>query len=191
MINFLEMTKSELRRKLLAYFFTNPESNLYLREIATILEEDAGNLSKELTRLEKEGVFIATIRGNQKYFSLNKNYPLYKELQAIIFKTIGIEGTLRKVLRKIPGIKFAFIYGSFSKGEQNGLSDIDLAIIGEIDEDKLIEEIEKIEKFLSREINYTLYSQKDWQRMKKMKDTFTANILEEPKIMLIGKENEL
>lgn len=191
MINFLEITKSELRRKLLAYFFTNPESNLYLREIATILKEDPGNLSKELLRLSKEGIFIATVRGNQKYFSLNKNYPLYQELESIISKTIGIEGALKKSLEKIAGIKVAFIYGSFAKGEQNGLSDIDLAIIGEINEEELIEEIAKIEKFLNREINYTLYSPADWARMKKMTDTFTANIFNEPKIMLIGGKDKL
>lgn len=191
MTNFLEITRSELRRKLMAYFYTNPESKLYLREIASILNQDAGNLSKELSRLEEEGIFIAEMRGNQKYFSLNPKYPLYRELKSIIFKTIGIEGSLKTALKKISGIRIAFIYGSFASDKQNGLSDIDLAIIGKIDEDELLKEINKLEKFLNREINYTLYSETDWNRMKKMKDTFTANILDEPKIMLIGGENEL
>lgn len=191
MTNFLEITRSELRRKLMAYFYTNPENKLYLREIASIIKEDVGNLSKELSRLEKEGVFIAEMRGNQKHFSLNQNYPLYKELKSIIFKTIGVEGSLRTALKKINGIRITFIYGSFASGKQNGLSDIDLAIIGKIDENELLKEINKLEKFLDREINYTLYSETDWNQMKKMKDTFTANISDEPKIMLIGGENEL
>ena len=55
MVNFLEMTKSRLRRKLLSFFFTNPDTNLYLREISAILKEDPGNLSKEFNKLEKEG----------------------------------------------------------------------------------------------------------------------------------------
>ncbi len=190
MLDF-EITKSQLRKKLLAYFFTNQESKLYLREIATVLREDAGNLSKELARLGKEGIFISNLRGNQKYFSLNKKYPLYKELEGIIFKTIGVAGTLKKALQRIDGIRFAFIFGSFAKGKQDGLSDIDLAVIGRIDEKKLLVEIETIEKLLNREINYTLYSFADWERMKKMEATFTANILDEPKIMLIGRENEL
>ncbi|MGA2666891.1 MAG: nucleotidyltransferase domain-containing protein [Patescibacteria group bacterium] len=175
----------------MAYFYTNTESKLYLREIASILREDAGNLSKELSHLEEEGIFIAEMRGNQKYFSLNLNYPLYKELKSIIFKTIGIEGSLKTTLRKINGIRIAFIYGSFASDKQNGLSDIDLAIIGKINENGLLKEINKLEKILDREINYTLYSETDWDRMKKMKDTFTANIFDEPKIMLIGGENEL
>lgn len=190
MLNF-EIEKSKLRKKLLAYFFTNQESKLYLREIAVILKEDAGNLSKELARLEKEGIFISDARGNQKYFSLNEKYPIYEELESIIFKTIGVMGALKKMLQGIDGIKFAFIFGSFAKAKQKGLSDIDLAIIGRIDEKKLLEGIETIEKLLNREINYTLYSFADWERMKKMEATFTANILGEPKIMLVGRENEL
>lgn len=190
-MQFLQVTKSKTRSKLLSYFFTNPDSRLYLREIAAILKEDPGNLSKELSRLEKEGIFGAEQRGNQKYFSLNKHYPLYKELESIISKTVGLEGVLKQLLGKISGIKVAFVYGSFAKGAQNGNSDVDLALIGLIDEDELIKELGNIEKLLSREINYTLYSQNDWERMKKMKDTFTNNILDEPKIMLIGREDEL
>lgn len=84
MINFLEITKSVLRRKILAYFFTNPESELYLREIANLINEDPGNLSKELTKLEKEEIFITHKRGNQKYFSLNKNYPLINKIADLV-----------------------------------------------------------------------------------------------------------
>ena len=54
MVNFLEITRSRLRQKLLSYFFTNPNANLYLREIASVLKEDPGNLSKEFAKLEKE-----------------------------------------------------------------------------------------------------------------------------------------
>ena len=191
MINFLELTKSELRQKLLAYFFANPESSLYLRELAIILKEDPSNLSKELVKLEKEGLFIANERGNQKHFMLNKRYPLYNELKSIISKTVGMEKILKERLEKISGIQFAFIYGSLAKNKHNALSDIDLAIIGKINEDKLMEGIATIEKFFNREINYILYSQNDWKSTKKMSDTFTSNIYKEPKIMLIGKEDEL
>lgn len=191
MMQFLEITKSKVRSKLLSHFFTNPDTKLYLREIAAILKEDPGNLSKELTSLGREGIFESESRGNQKYFFLNKEYPLYKELESIIFKTIGIEGTIKDFLEKISGVKFAFIYGSFAKSSQNGHSDIDLAIIGDIDEDKLLEGIAQAEKLLSREINYTLYSPSDWNRMKKTRDMFVNNIISESKIMLIGNDNEL
>jgi len=191
MPNFIDLTKSELRQKLLAFYFTNPESKLYLREVASILHEDPSNLSKELFRLVKEGLFIAEERGNQKYFSLNRHYPLFHEIESIVSKTIGLEGELKKKLSQISGIAFAFIYGSFASARQNTNSDIDLAIIGDIDEQKLLLKINELQEYLNREINYTLYSKNEWDKAKKDTGTFTANIYDEPKIMLIGGKNEL
>jgi len=189
MVNFFEITRSRLRQKVLSYFFTNPEANLYLREIASILKEDPGNLSKELTKLEKEKIFNSLVKGNQKYFSLNKNYPLYKELMSIIFKTIGVEGSLRQIMESLEGIKLSFIYGSFAKNRQNSASDIDLLILGNPEEDKLNERIEDLEKRLQREINYNIYSEEEYKKRIKKRDSFILNILKSPKIILKGKIN--
>ncbi|MBN1522767.1 MAG: winged helix-turn-helix transcriptional regulator [Candidatus Aureabacteria bacterium] len=87
----MEILRSPLRRKLLIYYFTHPDVELYLREIAEIIQVDPGNLSKEMRKLEKDGIFKSRERGKQKYFSLNKEYFIYKELRSIIFKKIGIK----------------------------------------------------------------------------------------------------
>ena len=73
------------------YYFTYPETNLYLREIAERIGEDPGNLSKELTRLEKDGLFVSNQRGNQKYYSVNRDYYIYDELRSIIFKKSSVQ----------------------------------------------------------------------------------------------------
>lgn len=189
MIKFLEITKSRLRQKLLCHFFTNPGANLYLREIASILKEDPGNLSKELTKLEKEKVFTSSLRGNQKYFSLNKRYPLHKELKSIIFKTVGVEGSLRQIMESTDGILLSFIYGSFAQDKENSASDIDLLIVGNPDEDKLMQRIEDLEKRLDREINYNIYPEKEFKEKMRKKDSFILNILKRPKIILKGSLN--
>jgi predicted nucleotidyltransferase/predicted transcriptional regulator with HTH domain len=194
MINFLEISKSRLRNKILLHFFTNPDDEKYLREIAIILGEDPGNLSKEMSKLEKEGIFLSADRGKQKYFSLNKKYPLFEELKSIIFKTIGIQGSLYKIVNEVVGIIFAFIYGSFAKNEESALSDIDLCLIidiGYFNENIFIEKINDLENRISREINYIYYSEKEWYRMVKEKDSFILRILDNQKIMLKGEESEL
>lgn len=187
MVSLLTITKSRLRQSILAYFFTNPTSRHYLREIASILRVDPGNLSKEFNRLEKEGVFISEKRGNQKYFYLNENYPLYHELKSIVFKTIGVEGGLRKILDEIKEVKLAILYGSFPAKKDTANSDIDLLIIGNPDEDKLIQKIESLEKILHREINYNIYSLEEFKKRIKNKDSFIINVLKNPKIILKGK----
>ena len=50
---------------------------------------------------------------------------------------------LQNILEKFKAISQAFIYGSFAKGEEREDSDIDLLIIGKVDENKLIEDIAK------------------------------------------------
>lgn len=189
MANLLEITKSRLRQKTLSYFFTNSDANLYLREIASILKEDAGNLSKELANLEKKGIFNSNLRGNQKYFCLNKKYPLYEELNSIIFKTIGIEGNLRKIVNEIDGIIFSFIYGSFAQNKENNTSDIDVLIVGNPDEDELMKRIDDLEKKLGREINYNIYPKEEFKEKIRKKDSFILNILKRQKIILKGSLN--
>jgi len=189
MINFLEITKSRLRNKILLHFFTNTDDEMYLREMALILKEDPGNLSKELSKLEKEGIFKSQFRGKQKYFFLNKTYPLFNELKSIIFKTIGIKGGLEKIINETSGVISAFIYGSFATGEENASSDIDLCLIVKdsvFNENNFISKINDFEKTISREINYIYYSEDEWEKQVNENDSFIINIKMGPKIVLKG-----
>lgn len=186
MVNFPEINKSKLRQKLLGYFFANSQASLYLREVSSILKEDPGNLSKELVRLEKAGIFVSNARGKQKYFSLNKNYPLFKELKSVVSKTVGVEARLREIINADPGIKAAFIYGSFAQNKETGSSDIDLLVIGTPDEARLMAKIDALEKKLGREINFTVYSEKDFTNSLKSKSSFILNLIKRDKIFLKG-----
>jgi predicted nucleotidyltransferase len=189
MINFLEITKSRLRNKILLHFFTNTDDEMYLREMALILKEDPGNLSKELSKLEKEGIFKSQFRGKQKYFFLNKTYPLFNELKSIIFKTIGIKGSLRNIINETSGVISAFIYGSFANGKENASSDIDLCLIVKdsvFNENNFISKINDFAKNISREINYIYYSENEWEKQVNGNDSFIINIKMGPKVVLKG-----
>ena len=191
MINFLEITKSRLRNKILLHFFTNTDDEMYLREMALRLKEDPGNLSKELSRLEQEGIFISQFRGKQKYFFLNKVYPLFNELKSIIFKTIGIQGSLQNIINETSGIVSAFIYDSFATGKENASSDIDLCLVVKnsiFNEDNFISKINSLGKTISREINYIYYSEDEWKKQTNENDSFIVNIKMGPKIVLKGDE---
>jgi len=88
MFKFFELTKSRLRSKLLSFYFGNQDEILYMKEISRLLDEDCGNLQKELVKLEKEDLFHSVKRGNQRYYFLNKQYPFFNELDSI-FAGIG------------------------------------------------------------------------------------------------------
>ncbi len=85
------LNKNSAKRRLLVYFFTHPGAKHYLRELAVLLEADPANLSRDLTRLEAEGMFRSEMRGHQKYFSLDAAYPLYEALKTIVLKLVSQE----------------------------------------------------------------------------------------------------
>ena len=145
--------RSRARRRLLAYYFTNPSARHHLRDLADRLGIDPSNLSKELARLEREGLFRSEVNGRQKYFQLNRGYPLLKEVRNIVAKTVGAAPLMARSLKKIVGIEEAYLYGSFARNQQDTASDIDVLVIGVPSEEVLAEAVRKLERQLGREIN--------------------------------------
>lgn len=190
-MDILSIKKSKLREDLLALYFTNPDKKYYLRELERILNYSVANIRRELIRLERTGLFQSENQGNQLYYYLNKSYPLFNEFKNIIFKTSGVPQLLNDILINFKTISHAFIYGSFAKREQREDSDIDLMIIGKVNEDELISKLNKLEQKLQREINYTIYSKKEFDKKKEEGNSFILDVIEGKKILLIGNENEL
>lgn len=190
-MDILSIKKSKLREDLLTLYFINPDEKYYLRQLERILNHSVGNIRRELIKLESAGLFLSENKGNQVYYYLNKSYPLFNELKNIIFKTSGVPKLLFDVLKNFNDVTHAFIYGSFAKGELRKDSDIDLLIIGKINEDELINKLNKLEQKLQREISYTLYSKKELNQEKERKNPFLLDIVKGKKIIILGNENEL
>jgi predicted nucleotidyltransferase len=190
-MDIARLFKSKARTAIFQLYFANTESSYYLRELERIFDVPVSILRKELMRLREEGVFLSEKKGNLLYYRLNTSFPLFEELKSIVRKTIGVEGLLRDAVTAIDGVRTAFIYGSFAKGREKALSDIDLCIVGYIDEDQLIEKINAIEKSINREVNYTLFSPEELNKRIKNKDGFILDLIDGKKIMLKGKEDDL
>ena len=191
MLESLYITKSKIRQDLLTLFFTNPSQRYYLRELERVLGHSAGSIRRELLRFQKDNLFNTEKTGNIVLYSLNTNHPLFKELKSIVSKTVGVEGSLKKALSSMKKIKIAFIYGSYAAKRERATSDIDLMIIGDPNTSRLNEKIIELEKRLKREINPTIYSWKEYMAKKGAGSGFILDLLENPKIMLIGREDDL
>jgi predicted nucleotidyltransferase len=156
-----------------------------LRDLAERLNADPSNLSKELRRLEREGLFRSDISGRQKYFQLNRGYPLINEVRRIVEKTIGAQARIRESIKRIEGINEAHLYGSFAKNQQDAASDIDVLVIGAPREEILAQAVRKLERQLGREINYTVLTRKEFESRRARKDAFLENVWHNKRIPLI------
>ena len=183
------LLNTKLRRKLLTYSFTHPDENYYVRELSGLIDEDPGNLSRELKKLEDEGLYTSMTKGGAKFFSLNKSYPLFKELKTIIFKTEGVEGSLKEVVSKFKGISLAFIYGSYAKDKDNKASDIDLVVVGQFPQNKFTRDIRDLESKLNREINFNSYTREEFEKDGKKDGGFLNLVLKDKILILKGTLN--
>ena len=180
--------RSDLRKGLLTHLYSNRSARFYVRQMAALLGVDPTNLSRELSRLETEGLLRSEIEGRQRYYSINPKYPYLKPLFTMLQGSIGIVPTLQHALKGIRGVGAAYIYGSLAKGEADASSDIDLLIIGQPEQSALASEIRRAEKMLHREVNYTLLKPQELKRKLNMHDPFVTDIWEGKRITLIDNE---
>lgn len=182
------MFRSELRRRLLVLLFTNPDSSYYTRQLHGMLGGSVGTLHRELTGLEESGVLRSERRGNLRLYSADPGYPLYAETKSIIDKSFGVQASLEGALGKVPGVIVAFVYGSFAAGTAGAASDVDLFVLGDVDQSALHVELDTVERALSREIEVVAMTADDLRQRAVDGSGFLDEVLGGPKLFLVGDD---
>jgi predicted nucleotidyltransferase len=182
--------RSDLRRKLLTFFYVNRSARIYVRQLAVALAADSTNVSRELARLAREGLLRAETEGRQLYYSINRDYPYLKPVFSLLQGSIGIEPELRHALQAVPGIQQAWLFGSFAKNQADASSDIDLLLIGEPDQAQLAVQLRRAEKTLRREINSTVFTPQELKRRLRKADPFVTDIWNGNRVELIAHGDE-
>ena len=186
-----KLFSSEVRVLLLNHFLMHPQKEFYLRELSGKFNLSPRSVSLELKNLESIELLRKKVSGKQHYYSVNRNHPLFHDLQNIFLKTIGIKDVIREKLEIfIHKINFAFIYGSVAKGTFTSQSDVDLMIIGNVSSRKLSSVLLKAGEIIVREINYSVMKYEELINRIKNKDHFVITLIREPKIFIFGDSIE-
>lgn len=159
--------RSKITQKVLNHFLLNEDGEGYINELSRALGVDSGNLTRKLIELEGEGILQSRWQGSQRYYSLNKKFPLIKEYRQIILKTVGFESILKNALINILGIKRAVIFGSYAANKMDSHSDIDLLVIGSHDNLALQRAVARVQKTMARDINVISMSPDEYDKRKK------------------------
>jgi predicted nucleotidyltransferase len=183
---------SRLRAKLLGWLFSHPGERYFVRQLAGLLGEDSTNLSRELARLADLGLVTGSRDGQQKYFQVNTESPVYPELRGLVLKTSGFGDLIRESLRPIRAkILLAFVFGSLAAGKADAASDLDLLVVGEASLRELVELLGPIQNRLGREVNPVVYPVPEFREKLAQGHRFLTSVLEGPKLFLIGSPHEL
>jgi predicted nucleotidyltransferase len=177
--------RSKVTRKILGFFFLNPHETLYVNELFRKLGLDKRNLVKKLQELEHIGILKSERRGNLKLHGVNPDFPLYQEYRKIVLKTVGVEEKLRQIMKQTPGVKKAYIYGSYARDAMSAHSDLDLLVVGSHDIKTLQRKIIPFQREINREINSVNMSEDEFRKRSDVKDPFLSGIFQEKTVRLV------
>lgn len=182
---------SKVRVKMLQLFMLNPMTMFHVREIVRQVDEEINAVRRELQRMEKGGMVRSEWRANRRYYEFKKEYLFYPELLAMMNKITGLGGEIIQNRAKLGKVKFAFISGGFARGKTPGPKDVELLTVGTIVLPELSALVKSEEVKRGREINYTVMAEDEYKYRVTRRDPFILDVLERPRIMLIGEEEAL
>ena len=182
----------QTRGRILTLLFGMPDQSFFTRQIARQIGTSVGTVQRELETLSQIGLIERSATGMQVFYQANRDHPAYAELRSLIAKTAGTFHLLRSALAPlVKKIAFAFVYGSMARGDENGASDVDLMVIGDVSLDEILTQLTPAERGLGRAINPTVFSLKEFKSKLKEGNHFLKSVMRGKKVLLAGDEDEL
>jgi hypothetical protein len=191
-MNTLEhIIPSKVRRKILELFFQNIDGNYYLREIVRKVDEEVNAVKRELDILHDGKVLLRERRMNKVFYTLNRNYLLFDEFLRIFTKSSPLADLLIKNMSKLGKIRYIAVSTKYSKRTSIKEDEIYVLFVGIV----VVPEVDTIMNAARRtfgwDINYTVMTDDELKFRKKNNDPFIWKFLKQPKIMLVGQEEDL
>ena len=152
-----ELITSKTRLRLLIKFFISQANKGYLNGLASEMGESTNGIRKELNHLQKAG-YLNKLRVNNKVeYKANTNHPLFETLRKVVYKHLGLEDLVEKVLERMGNVDQIILVGDYAKGNDSGL--IEVFLIGQGLNMEYIAQLEdKIEDLIGRKVSFYLAS---------------------------------
>jgi predicted nucleotidyltransferase len=191
-ISIGEALFTKTQQRVLGLLYGNPGRSFYANEIVRWAGMGRGGVRRELDRLALAGLLVTTHAGNQLHYQANAGSPVFHELHSLVVKTFGVVDVLKEALRPhADDIRFAFVYGSVASATEQPGSDIDLMVVGAAAFELIVGAVYPCQQALGREINPSLFSPEEFARKMNDRNSFIAQVLEKPKLMILGTEDDI
>jgi len=179
---------SRTRVKLLRLFLTNPTVSFYVRELTRKVDEQLNSVRRELANLTRLNAVYCEQREDKKYYQLNTKFVLAEELKALLLKSqLLVEEDLIRRIKETGKIRYLALTGSFTGAKQ---SPTDIIIVGRVERALLVKTIERFQREVGREINYTLLTTREYNERRTLGDKFVLTILNNPKVVVVDETAE-
>lgn len=150
-----ELITSKTRLRLLIKFFISQANRGYLNGLATEFNESTNAIRKELNHLSEAGYLEKFKDNNKVSYKANTQHPLFDVLQKVVFKHLGLEEIVERVLERMGPVQKILLVGDYAQGLDSGT--IDVVLIGnQLNTEYIVALEEKVESLIDRKVNFYL-----------------------------------
>lgn len=180
-----ELLSSKPKAKLVNLFIANPGRSFSHTEQRASTKCSNQLIQQTVKELQKMEFLLVSLRGKQKFFQINKHFPLFPELVGLIKKQKEApQDLLVKQASKAGDCKFIALTGVFVGRPR---METDIVLVGKVSPIKLKRLLKLAERFAEGEVGYTIFSPQEFEYRKIMSDRFVKNILENNHVVVVDK----
>jgi predicted nucleotidyltransferase len=178
--------------KVLCLFFMNPAENFYQAQIVAHTGKTLLQVQRSLKQVAETGLISTVHQGRKVYYKAERLHPAFEDLKRAFFRTLGMGDVIREQMHTChKEIQLAWIFGSVARGAEENYSDIDIMFISKLSLMELSEVIGPVLETATRAINPASLTPENLYKKWQEKDSFIQEIICQPKIWLIGNDDEL
>ncbi|MBI4438989.1 nucleotidyltransferase domain-containing protein [Candidatus Woesearchaeota archaeon] len=159
----------------LEYFFKEPVKWFHVREMARLSKVNATTASKYLNELNREGFILRKLERGHLLFKADTESATYKDAKVCRnIRQIKGSGLIEYLDKELHFPTAIVLFGSFSRGENDKNSDVDIFALSNI---KKQVSLDKFNKLLGAEIQLFLKSNEEFRDMQKKNKNLANSIL--------------
>ncbi|MBU2638088.1 MAG: nucleotidyltransferase domain-containing protein [Nanoarchaeota archaeon] len=161
MVQLIELIGNKKLASLLVFFLRHPTMKAHQQDIKKEVKIAKATLIKWLNMLAKQGLIGFAQYGRTKIYSLKRENAIIKRLKMLdnLFLVSGVKTIAEK------HDSAAYLFGSAARGEDAEDSDIDILLIGKVNREDIIRDINRISEKIKRNINIQIFSPLEWAQM--------------------------
>jgi len=163
---FTGLITSKTRIKILMRLFLNPKQNAYLRELSNEFNASPSQVREELRHLNEAGFLESHKKGRQIQYKANRKHPLFHELQSMVQKALGMDRILESIIERLGNLEEAYLIDDYAEGKDTGI--IDLVLVGDIDQENLVDLVRKTERYIDRKIRTLVVPNNEFKKIKNL-----------------------
>lgn len=120
----------------------------------------------------------------------NRQHPIYPDIRNLVLKTSALLEILRQGLHDTD-VRVAFVFGSLASCAEQAHSDVDLMILSSVGLRKVGPLLADAAELLGREVNPHIMNPDEFARKRAMGDHFNSNVLNSPRLFVLGSDDDL